>query len=239
MKQFIRIYRKTGGWIIKSLPLIFTIAIFAGAAIAYIFSKPIRDFFHNAWDVLSSADRQRIEEWISKFSWWGPLVLLTLFLVQMFAFVIPSWALIVVSVRAYGPWWGSALAITGIALAATVAYVIGALLSEVTLRKLLGEHSEKKMKAYLRRYGFWLVTIFRLAPFLSNDIISYVAGLTSMTYNRFIAATLLGISPLVVLIAFLGETNERLKTGFVYISIISLAGFAAYVWWDRKHRPVE
>lgn len=230
---------KVRGWLLKSLPLAVTIAIFGSIAIAYFLSAQVRDFVQNAWEVLSSAERRRIRDWVMHFSWWGPLVLLALFLVQMFAFVLPSWALIVVSIRAYGPWWGSLISVAGIMLAATVAYVIGSLISEFTLRKLLGSRAEKKMRAYLDRYGFWLVAIFRLAPFLSNDVISYVAGLTQMPYYRFLGATVLGISPLVALIAFLGETNERLKTGFLYVSIISLLGFAIYVWWDRRHRPVE
>jgi uncharacterized membrane protein YdjX (TVP38/TMEM64 family) len=230
---------RTAGRLSRILPPVLVVAILAAIVLGYFFNPAVQSFIDEAWVVLTSEDRERIEAWVDQFDWWGPLLLMALFLVQMFAFVLPSWLLIVVSVLAYGPWWGSVIALAGILLAASVAYGLGVLLSEVTLRKMLGESSERKMRVYLERYGFWLVVIVRLAPFLSNDVISFVAGLTSMGFRKFTAATALGISPLIALIAFLGTTNERLRTGFIVVSILSMIGFAVYVWWDHKHRPVE
>lgn len=225
--------------ILRNLPLFVTGALALTVALAYLFHAPFRQFLGNAREVLTSADRARIEQWTLGFGLWGPLILMASFLVQMFVFVLPSWLLIVVSVLAYGPLLGAGLALAGIALAASVAYLIGRSLSELTLRRLIGGSSERTMRSYLERYGFWLVVIFRLAPFLSNDIISYVAGLIKMSFGRFIGATALGISPLIALIAYLGETNERLKNGFLVVSIVSLIGFAVYVWWDRRQGTAE
>ena len=223
--------RKQDQWI----PVIVTTLIIGGLVIAYFTIDNIEDFVKEAWNVLTSEDESSIKDWISQFGAIGPLILLASFLVQMFAFVIPSWMLILVSILAYGPLVGSLYALAGIFLAATVAYYLGSLLGEYTLEKIVGRKSEKKMKAYLQKYGFWLVVIFRMAPFLSNDTISFVAGLVDMKYRRFIFATLLGITPLIALTAFLGETNERLKSGFIWVSIISIVGYGAYIWWDHKY----
>jgi uncharacterized membrane protein YdjX (TVP38/TMEM64 family) len=223
--------KKQDQWI----PVVVTSVIIGGLVIAYFTIDNFEDFVKEAWNVLTSEDESRIEDWISQFGAWGPVILMASFLVQMFAFVIPSWMLILVSILAYGPFIGSLYALAGIFLAATVAYYIGSLLGEYTLEKIVGKKSEKKMKAYLKRYGFWLVVIFRMAPFLSNDTISFVAGLVDMRYRRFILATLLGILPLIALTAFLGETNERLKSGFIWVSVISIVGYGAYIWWDHKH----
>jgi uncharacterized membrane protein YdjX (TVP38/TMEM64 family) len=154
----------------------------------------------------------------------------------MFAFVIPSWALVIVSVLAYGPVIGGIVALAGSVLAASVAYWIGRLFSEFTIKKLLEQRAEKKMRVYLQRYDFWVVVIFKMAPFLSNDIISYTAGLVSMSFPRFLLASVVGTSPLVILIAFLGETNERLWNGFFLVSVISIIGFIIYVWWDQRQQ---
>ncbi|MBD3317150.1 MAG: TVP38/TMEM64 family protein [Chitinivibrionales bacterium] len=219
---------------LRSIPMLVSVSIGMVVVLAYIFYAPFREFLHDSWKVLTSGDRRRIEEWTLAFGVWGPLILMVFFLGQMFAFVLPSWLLIVVSILAYGPFLGGAIALGGIVFATTVAYVIGRSLNELALQQLVGKKPERTMKWYLNRYGFWVVVIFRLAPFLSNDIISYVAGLIAMSYPRFIGATVLGISPLIALIAYLGETTERLRTGFVVVSIVSLVGFAFYVWWDRK-----
>ncbi|MFP4165252.1 MAG: TVP38/TMEM64 family protein, partial [Chitinispirillaceae bacterium] len=216
------------------IPLAVTLFVFGGLLLSYLLIPQARQFTHKAWFVLTSEDRELIENWVSRFGVWGIAVMMLLFLLQMFAFVLPSWFLIIVSVLAYGPVGGGLVALAGISFAATVAYIIGRLFSRVTIQKMIGEQSERKMRFLLDRYGFWLVVIFRLAPFLSLDVISFVAGLTEMSYRRFMVATVLGISPLIVLIAILGETNERLFNGLIVATVVSIVGFVFYVWWDRK-----
>lgn len=219
---------------LRLIPLFITVFIFGGMLFAYLFIPQTRQFTHEAWNILTSEDDELIRDWVSRFGVWGVGVLMLLFLLQMFAFVLPSWFLIIVSVLAYGPVAGGIVALGGISLAATVAYTIGRLFSRVTIQKMIGAKSERKMRFYLNRYGFWLVVIFRLAPFLSNDVISFVAGLTEMSYKRFMVATVIGITPLIVLVSILGETNERLRNGLVVASVISIVGFGFYVWWDRR-----
>lgn len=218
----------------KLLPSLITLVLLAILGGCYLWNDDFRAFATEGWQVLTSNNEQLINDWVADLSYWGPLIILAGFIIQMFAFVIPSWLLIVVSVLTYGPWTGSLLALGGVLLASCLAYAIGSWLSEYTLQKLLGKQSEKKMKAYLEQYGFWLIAIFRLAPFLSNDTISFAAGLSSMRFWRFMSATALGITPLIGFIAYLGESTDRLKSGFIWASAISLVGFGLYVWWDQQ-----
>ncbi|HEV7348877.1 TVP38/TMEM64 family protein [Telluribacter sp.] len=224
------------GWV-RYLPLVLSGAIIGGGVAAYFLLPAFGEFCREAWQVLTSNDESRIADWIAQFEFWGPLLLLGLFIVQMVAFVIPSWLLILVCTLAYGPWWGSGLAFVGIFLASTIAYFIGKSLSEHTLLALLGEKAEHKMRTYLENYGLGTVVVFRLAPFLSNDTISFVAGLTCMKYWRFMLGTALGISPLIILMAYLGGDIERLQRGLIWASAICLVGFGLYVWWDKKWGP--
>lgn len=218
------------------LPIIITVLIIGSLILSWFLSPKVQNFSKEAWDVLRSGNREQLRGWVSQFGAAGVIFLFFFFLVQMFAFVIPSWFLVVVSVLAYGPLIGGIVALAGSVFAASVAYWIGRLFSEFTTKKIIGQKSEKKMRVYLERYGFWVVAIFKLAPFLSNDIISYAAGLVSMSFPRFFLASVIGTSPLVILIAFLGETNERLWNGFFVVSFISIVGFLVYVWWDQKQQ---
>lgn len=219
------------------LPIIITVVIIGGLFLSWFLFPSVQNLSKEAWDVLLSGNREQLRSWVSQFGAAGVVILLFFFLVQIFAFVLPSWLLVVVSILAYGPIIGGIVALTGSVLAASVAYWIGRIFGEFTIKKIIGQKSEKKMKPYLQRYGFWVVAIFKLAPFLSNDIISYTAGLVSMSFPRFFLASVVGTSPLVVLIAFLGETNERLWNGFFIVSVFSIIGFIIYVWWDQKQQP--
>ncbi len=66
------------------------------------------------------------------------------------------------------------------------------------MKKILGTKTEGKIANFIDDYGFWAVFITRLNPFLSNDAISFVAGMLRMGYWKFISATLAGIAPLTI-----------------------------------------
>jgi uncharacterized membrane protein YdjX (TVP38/TMEM64 family) len=217
-------------------PLYLSISLVVLAAVLYFVNPSVQQFFNEAWDVLASEDEQRISRWVEQFSWWGPFIIVLAMIAQMFLLVIPTPLLMVVTVLAYGPYAGTGIILIAIFCASSVAYGIGRFLGSSIIERILGAKSMKKVEGFLEEYGFWAVFVTRISPFLSNDAISFVAGLLGMAYWRFIGATMLGIFPLTVLIAYLGENNARLKTGLIWVSIISLIGFLAYVWWDKKRR---
>lgn len=156
----------------------------------------------------------------------------------MFLIVIPSVMLMVVSILAYGPIWGSLIVFASVYLASSVGYGLGHTLGQGKIEKIIGQKSEEKVEAFLDDYGFWAVIVTRLNPFLSNDAISFVGGILRMGYWKFIGATILGIAPpLTLFIAFLGKNTENLKTGLFWGgSLVSLIIFLAYVWWDKKRK---
>ena len=217
-------------------PLYLSIILGAAVILLYFLNPSVQQFFTESWDVLVSGDQQRIATWVEQFSWWGPLIIVLAMIAQMFLLVIPTPLLMVVTVVAYGPYTGTAIILVAIFCASSIAYALGAYLGAPVMERFLGVESEKKVEGFLERYGFWAVIITRLSPFLSNDAVSFVGGILRMGYLRFIGATMLGIFPLTVLIAYLGENSDRLKTGLIWVSIISLIGFIGYIWWDKRKR---
>ncbi|MGM1054364.1 MAG: TVP38/TMEM64 family protein [Bacteroidota bacterium] len=217
-------------------PLIISVIIIIGLILAYFFIPNVQHFLNEAWNVLSSNDEDRIKIWVDQFGWMGPLVIILAMTLQMFLLVLPSLALMVVSILAYGPIWGSLIVLVAIFTASTVGYAIGRFLGTVIVKKLIGNKTEKKIGDFLEDYGFWAVIITRLNPILSNDAISFVAGVLKMSYWRFIGATMVGISPLILFIAVLGETTDSLKTGLLWGSVISLILFLGYIWWDKSRK---
>lgn len=221
-------------------PLYISIAVVAAVVLSYFFIPSVQEFLSNAWDVLTSGDRERTRQWVSQFGWWGPFIIILAMVLQMFLLVIPTPILMVVTVLAYGPIIGSIILFAAVFLASTIGYFIGRYLGPVIVEKLIGQKTEKKLTSFIDDYGFWTIIVVRLSPFLSNDAISFVGGVLRMGYWRFIGATMLGISPLIIFIAYLGGDYERLKTGLIWASIISLVLFVAFVWWDtkvRKNKP--
>lgn len=217
-------------------PLYISLAVVAAVVLSYFFIPQVQNFMIEAWNVLTSGDKERTREWVSQFGYVGPVVIILAMILQMFLLVIPTPILMVVTVVAYGPLIGSFILFAAVFLASSIGYFIGRYLGPVIVEKLIGPKSEKKLSAFIEDYGFWTVIVVRLSPFLSNDAISFVGGVLKMGYWRFIGATMLGISPLIIFIAYLGGDYERLKTGLIWTSAISLVLFILFIWWDRKVR---
>ncbi|MFP4503580.1 MAG: TVP38/TMEM64 family protein [Cyclobacteriaceae bacterium] len=207
--------------------------------LSYFLIPEVKVFLNQAFEVLTSDDTQLIEEWVSGFDFWGPLIIVAAMVAQMFLIVIPSPLLMIVSTLAYGPFWGSLISYVAVVVAATVAYFIGYHASNAFIDRLIGQKTTEKVNYYIQKYGAWAVVIFRVSPFLSNDAISFVAGLGEMKFVKFILATTAGIVPLIAMIGFLGENTERLKTGMLWVSVLTIVGFAIYFLIKRhqKNKP--
>ena len=219
---------------LKNLPKIVSALLVVGVVLAYFFIPEVEQFLNKAWSVLTSGDEKRIEDWVSGFGWAGPVILIVAMVAQMFLIVIPSIALMVVCVLAYGPIWGSLLVLVSIFSASSIGYLLGKTFGSRLIGNLLGSETEEKLEDFIADYGFWAIAITRLNPFLSNDAISFVGGILNMNYFKFIAATLAGIAPLTLFIAIMGESSDGLKNGLLWGSLVSLAIFIGYVWWNKK-----
>lgn len=228
--------RKKEGKAKTWLPWIVSGAVVLGLVLGWFIFPGYREFLKEGYQTLSSGNEKQISEWVNGFGFWGPFLIILGMVVQMFAIVINVVLLMLVAILAYGPLWGSVIAISGIAVASTMGYFIGKLLGMGTVGKLVSSKVQQKIEAQVKKYGYWTVVIFRLSPWLSNDAISFVAGVMQMNYWKFIGATILGIIPLTVLIAWLGQDWERLKSGLIWISIATVVLLAAYTVYDKKFR---
>ncbi len=221
-------YAKQSKW-----PLIATIVIIIALLGSYFVFPGFQKEVNLSWDVLTSGDNKRISVWVDQFGFWGPFLIMLAMLAQMFLLVINVVALMLVAIIAYGPFWGSLIAIAAVLFASSVGYVLGLKAGEAGVSKIIGAKTQKKVMEFVDDYGLWAIIIARISPFLSNDAVSIVAGLAKMNYVRFIGATLAGIVPLTILLAWLGEEHERLKSGLIWVSSISLAAFVGYIVYDK------
>lgn len=105
---------------------------------------------------------------------------------------IPSGPIAVVAGAAYGPVFGTIYIVLGDQAGAVLAFWLAGCLGYETLRcwpaaRLLLERLQDR-----RSQGRLMLIVFlsRLVPFISFDAVSYVAGLTPLTFCRFAVATL-------------------------------------------------
>lgn len=213
-------------------PLVMSLSILAVLVASYFVFPAFKAGIDEGFLTLTSGDQDRIKDWVSQFGAWGPIVIILSMVIQMFMFIVPNILLIVISILSYGPIWGSLLAWFGILLASTVGYFIGNRLSPVIVHKLVSPKTQRSLKDFISAYGMKAIVVLRLSSF-SNDGLSLVAGLLNMEYKRFITATLLGITPLVAIIAMFGK-DGRIEKGLLWIGAILMVGLIMYITIDVR-----
>lgn len=219
-----------------NLPLILSIVLVASLVICYFSIPSFENFLNESWIILTENDKEKTREYVDSLGWKGPLFLILLMIAQMFLLVVPSVLIMVVSILVYGPYWGSLIILIAVFSASTIGYAIGSYFGELFIERLLGKDNTKKVEDFMKEYGVGAVIVTRINPFLSNDAISFVGGILSMSYKKFIGATMIGIVPLVAYIAWFGESTESMETGLLWGSIVCLFIFLAYLYWDKKIR---
>lgn len=218
----------------SKLPLIISFSL-AGTMVASYFIFPgLKEFVQEAVVVLSSEDEERTKAWVSQFGLWGPVVILFTMVIQMFLFIVPNLLLIMISILSYGPLWGSLIALGGVFLASTVGYLIGSKLSAVTVKKFVSAKTQRVLSEFIDEYGMKAIVAIRLSTF-SNDGLSIVAGLLKMSYKRFIGATLMGITPLIIILAIYGR-NGNIKKGLLWVGLILIVSLVIYIVVDKRRK---
>ena len=223
----------------KKLSYILTGSIVLGLVLLYFLYPDFQDFINETWKVLWSKDEHQIRDHFKSFGFWGPVAIILVMILQIFLVVFPSWLPMIVAVLAYGFWGGALISIFGVFSASTIAFYLGKLLGEDHLADLMGESKNKKVEYWVSEYGFWTIAIFRISPFLSNDAISIVAGMLSMSYRKFILATLTGIIPLSFAIAYFAQDIDQLKNGLYWIGGGGILIYGIYVLIDYRKRKKD
>ncbi|MDB5190555.1 MAG: rane protein [Segetibacter sp.] len=210
------------------LPLVISITTIVMIILCWFMFPPFKEFLNSGFEIITSGDKQRIKTWVDGFGFWGPFIIIVAMIVQLFLIVVSTVFLMLVAILCYGPILGSLIALAGLFCASTVGYFIGKFVGKEAAEKLMGQKTSDKVRRLIDKHGYKAVILVRLTPVSSNDAISFIAGVANMNYFKFIAATFIGILPLTILLAWLGEDWERLKNGLIAISITVIAGFIIY-----------
>jgi uncharacterized membrane protein YdjX (TVP38/TMEM64 family) len=168
----------------------------------------------------------------------GPLAVVGLMTLAILVSPIPSAPIALAAGAAYGHTWGTAYIVLGAELGALAAFGLARLLGRDTLQRWLGN---RLPKTRLGSQGTLMAIVFasRLLPFISFDVVSYAAGLTTLYFWRFALATLAGILPASFLLAHFGgemATGELDKIMFAVLALglLTLVPLAVQYLRERK-----
>ena len=189
------------------------------------------------------ADERTLRAGVERLGWAGPVAIVLLLALAVVASPIPSAPIALASGAAYGLVWGTTYTVVGAVLGASTAFLIARLALRDAVRGWTVVQGPLDWLERDRSQG-WLmaaVALSRLVPFISFDAVSYAAGVTALTFPRFLLATLAGVLPVSLALAYGGEA--ALAAGGIdpVLAVLVLGGVTALpllarVLWLRLRR---
>lgn len=157
----------------------------------------------------------------------GPVLIIGLITIAIVISPIPSAPIALVSGALYGHTLGTIYIVIGAVTGAVIAFIIARYLGHDYVNKKLHYHLPVKLVGSQNSLMI-IVFLTRLAPFLSFDVLSYAAGLTSLTLLRFFLATVAGIIPISFMLAHLGSEVKDGEMKSIAFALI-LLGFMTII----------
>ncbi len=169
--------------------------------IVLAFAVFLSQFF---WDIAANFNPDQIQKWLADASGFAPLLYIVIMAMAVVISPIPSLPLDIAAGAFFGPFRGTVYSVIGALSGAIISFMIARLLGRELIERFLGGHIN-----FCTRCSDKLLTkiVFftRLLPVVSFDVISYGAGLTKMSLEKFSVATLLGMIPLTFIYNYFGS----------------------------------
>lgn len=182
----------------------FKIAIILIPIALYIFVGPVQNAVHKAVSILSAVDVEAAKEYILSFGIWAPIVSFLLMVFQSLFAPLPAFVITFANAGLFGWINGAILSWSSAMVGAMLCFAIARIYGRTVVEKFTTRTALKEVDKFFERYGKWAILVARLLPFMSFDIVSYAAGLTSMGFWEFFWATGLGQLPATIVYSYVG-----------------------------------
>ncbi|TDL30480.1 TVP38/TMEM64 family protein [Jeotgalibacillus sp. S-D1] len=162
-----------------------------------------------------------IQEWISSFGVWGPLLFIAVYALRPLI-LFPASILSLAGGLAFGAFGGFIYILIGASLSAIIAFLVSRLFQEAFIKKTQQGNEGRlfRIKNLIEEKGFLYVLVLRVIPIINFDVISYSAGLSSIRLRAYIIGTIIGIIPGTFAYSFLGSSFVEGNVRVIVISLI-------------------
>ena len=122
----------------------------------------------------------------------------------------------------FGPIIGTLLTIVGQSIGASIDFILARKLGRAFVARKFRK-SATLVDNYSHKLGWQTVFLMRLLPTLSFDMLSYVAGLSALTFRKYFLATLCGLIPLAIITTLLGH-SANINSGTLATASLIVGG---------------
>lgn len=184
--------------------LIFKILLPLAAIASYFMIPEVRVQTQQILMMFASLSVEQVKGYILSFGIFAPIVSFLLMIFQSVAAPLPAFLITFANAALFGWVKGAILSWTSAMAGAALCFYIGRIYGRGPVEKLTSKEGLKSVDVFFEKYGKHGILIARLLPFVSFDIVSYAAGLTSISFSSFFMATGIGQLPATIIYSYVG-----------------------------------
>ena len=170
--------------------------------LAYFFIPSVNRILNKIFVMFASGDFTEVKQFISSYGVYAAAISFALMVLQSVMAPLPAFVLTFANL--FGWWQGAILSWSSAMAGAALCFYIARILGRDVAEKLTSKAGLKQVDEFFEKYGNNTILICRLLPFVSFDIVSYAAGLTSMSFWDFFIATGIGQLPATIVYSYVG-----------------------------------
>ncbi len=194
----------TDGKKIKWKEKVVLLCLFVLAVVIYYVVPSVHKAVGQIFQMFASGDFTVVKEFVASYGGYAAIVSFMLMIFQSVAAPLPAFLITFANANLFGWWQGAILSWSSAMAGATVCFFIARILGRDVAEKLTSKAGLKQIDDFFDKHGRLSILIARLLPFISFDIVSYAAGLTSMSFGSFFIATGLGQLPATIVYSYVG-----------------------------------
>lgn len=211
--------------------------------IIMVLNKPFQIAIKEIFFILSSLNVDIVRGYILSFGIWAPVVSSLLMIFQSIVAPLPAFMITFANAGLFGWVNGAILSWVSSMIGASICFWLSKKLGRNFIEKLSSKFALDSIDMFFNKHGKYAVIIARLLPFISFDIVSYGAGLTSMKFGSFIVATAIGQLPATIIYSYVGGMltggTKKLVFGLLILFAISTLVFLIKKISNEKNRVSE
>ncbi len=158
---------------------------------------------------------------------WAPFLVIAAYILLNFA-GIPQFLLVGATVIAFGPWLGFAYAWIATMSSSSVGFWLGHFFGGELLRRFGGSRGNQ-FSERIGRHGIATSAIVRVVPAGPAIMVNMAAGVSHISYLKFLIGTGLGITPKILLVALVGKSLQAFVQNGNVVTLVAIA--ALIVAW--------
>lgn len=191
-----------------------------------LWRQPIFSIFH---------DEVQLARFIHQLGRWAPLVTILLHIAQVLFAPIPGQALDIVNGYLFGPWLGTLFSIIGLGIGSVLAMWLARRFGRPLVERFVEPKILARLDGFSQQRGALFVFLIFLFPFLPDDAVCFIAGLTPIPLIELVLLAVVGRLPGVFVANWVGASTVGFSPVHWFVLGVVTLVVGVVFWRYREH----